>query len=1258
MAASHHRSLAPRLSTFLALASLAVATSVPVTEAHAAPEPKKAGATAKASRLPNVGIKPAKSAGIGWVDTTPDKMVGRLATIATTATTSEAQALAAVGLLDQLSAAASWGTAKAALIRVAKGASHAEVRAEANLLAHDLSEDIASEAWVAASEAAGIVHHVAIVGPFRDTGGGLDRKEGPEPSAFRDEKANHSWGAFEVRQRRIPPSYNGPSGLPLDLFMQPRKETCSYIATRVTLADERKFIVRVASAGQVRVSWDGTDVAKDENVHAGAVLDRVAARIDAPKGEHLLSVKTCSGALNDSGRVRIRTTDLDGAPLALTTSADMAALPATFGKVTFTPTVTALGRTLKDEREGFMNAILRSAADADDLRSPKAGGLFSVALGAGAGATPDDFAIAAFASQASTHRSEWLSEARIKGDARVSAFARDTQITDRAGNGSPDWAYSLLMARTDLGLDDDFTRAYVESQLGDAGRMNAFQRARRAMLRGPQAASLDLLALVTKLSQSLDPNTLSIALTELKRRGRSVFEYATSVAAKQDRHAFGAAVAHAFDGHLTNPLQASTLVRMAISGGPRDAALPLATTLVRMSPNRAENWSLLANAYAYVGGKPDETMAALRRARELEPTDARTRAEMAMRTEQKQASSYDDERHITPAQVFLSRRKGVPAGVPEAADRELHWMRVVTMHDDGRVSQLLHYAREIVIPPRSEQELAEDVPQEGNLSELLFARVHRKEGGIAYPTEERQEGGRPQIQWPTLAAGDTVEVAVRSWTSTAVGGRGDAPFYFSDYAGAITTHPLIHNEVIVEAPSSRPIFVDVVRGGAHKRTEKNEGGRRFLHLVWETPPNIQDEPLAPALSETVPLVVGSTFKNWDDFRKWYAEAVRGFTEPDAEVQRLAKDLTKKARTRDEKLRALFNFVADDIRYVNYVSGEWWLPNRPQQLLARREGDCDDKALLLISLLKAVGVQAEEVLVQTRMTGMPSVLLAPGAAIPMFDHGIAFLPGARGDAGTYLDATSPQSRLGPLPSMDGRAKALRMDGPAEIVTLPATKPDAHGFRTEWKIALQPDGSGTLTADETHRGDSAFFLRTAAREEQARAQYIEESALGGFFSQIHVDKKVDFDGDLPNGNARIRYTGTADAGGFARKDEGELVVLTSGNVPFTSQLAPLTKRTLPVVLPPGMAPSEQTRVFRVTPPAGYDAESLPDGGVEDGGPFGRSEVTYKRDGKTIVVERKTLFDAHVIPVDQYEKYRSWLLRVDALSRRPLRLVRREK
>ena len=99
--------------------------------------------------------------------------------------------------------------------------------------------------------------------------------------------------------------------------------------------------------------------------------------------------------------------------------------------------------------------------------------------------------------------------------------------------------------------------------------------------------------------------------------------------------------------------------------------------------------------------------------------------------------------------------------------------------------------------------------------------------------------------------------------------------------------------------------------------------------------------------------------------------------------------------------------------------------------------------LLITLLKAIGIQANEVLVQTRYTAQPSLLRASKAAIPLFDHGIAYLPGEKGKPGIWLDATSPESRLGPLPSMDARTVAFFIDeGPAKVIDTPASSPDEH------------------------------------------------------------------------------------------------------------------------------------------------------------------------------------------------------------------------
>jgi hypothetical protein len=597
--------------------------------------------------------------------------------------------------------------------------------------------------------------------------------------------------------------------------------------------------------------------------------------------------------------------------------------------------------------------------------------------------------------------------------------------------------------------------------------------------------------------------------------------------------------------------------------------------------------------------------------------------------------------------------KPADAEAPDVADRELHWLRAVVMHPDRRVSELVHYAREIVIAPRTEDELYEEVPAEGDVTEIVRARVHRRDGGTAFPVEQVSDNGRPRIRWPELAPGDVVEVAFRSWTAGPVGGRGDPPFFRLDYAGAVSTHPVLYNEVDVESPKDQPIYVDVVNGAAARREEKDDNGRHIVHLVWDKPVNVADEPLAPPLSEVIPTVVLSTFKDWNAFRGWYGEAVRGFTEPDAQVRELAAKLTAGKTTRDAKLQAIFDFVADDIRYVNYVSGEWWLPNRPQQLLARREGDCDDKALLLITLLKAVGIDAQEVLVQTRMTNEPSLLRARGAAVPLFDHGIAFLPGPGG--GTYLDATSPQSRLGPLPSMDARAVALRMDGPPEIVQLPSSAPEDHGIDSTWTLALHPDGSADLGGQEHATGDDAFWMRTYLTEPGARAQWLEDRLVGQWFPTVEVDKKVDFRGDLPRGAADVQWR--AKSSGLARHEGDELVVPLAPAQTTASQLAPLVRRTLPVWLPAHIAPRRESRTLRVVAPPGWTFEALPSGGDENAGAFGRAHLEVARDPhdpRAVVVKRTIVFDQSTIPVDEYPKWRAWIQRIDALMHRSVRLV----
>ena len=1231
------------------------------------------GVVLVASSLEGAEKPPAKISG-RWTAATPDTMLD-LALRRGAAGGDDA--LAGLATAHALADRASAGRARAGLAKVGQGAT--DIAAQAHWLAAELDPG-------EGATPPGLVRAWSVLGPFQDTGGGLKRKEGPElPDAmWGDPRASYAWGAYEVRWREVPRESVTARGFSLDLMIHPRKESCSYLATKVSIQDRAPFVIAVASAGSVRLLWDGADAAKSEEEHGGLVFDRIAAKIEPSLGDHVLAVKVCSGALGDTGRIRVRASDVAGKPIDLAVSADVQLKPSA-AKQAMAPIGTPLARILdlgttpSDER-ALAASVVRTLGAADDRRSPRSPGLVDK-VATGRSTNADALAMAGWISPFGAARSGWLNlaieRALVSEDKATASFAERRLTVARLSSGWSDWAMASL-GRAPFTDEQDaearLIRAMVKSGLGiESLRRIALGEMLETLKSEGAGAPVALWQEIASLSRQLDAGLYARAKGELARlvpEARDVnwveaFTYESRASVK-------AAAAEALaSGALVADSELLELADTLVNSGLHDEARAVFERAARLCPNRASAFSGLAAAQ-FEAGRPQEGTRALERARELEPAEVKYRAEMAYRAEtaRRRSPSGSSERvavtvdedhaadaaYIVEPAVFLARKEKSPAKKGEVFDRQLHWVRAVTFHADRRVSQMIQYAREVVIEPRTQDELYEPIPAEGDDTEILRARVHRASGGVAFAEEQKSEGGRPSIRWPDLKTGDVVEVAIRSWTSGPVGRRGDPPFYFIDYAGSLATHPLLYNEVVVDSPADKPLAVDILHGQADRFTDETKNGHRLMRMIWDNPPSVPDEPLAPKGSEILPTIVGSTFATWKEFREWYQGAVDGFTEPDDQVRRIAAELTKGKKSRDEKVKAIFEFVADDIRYVNYVSGEWWLPNRPQQLLARRQGDCDDKAILLVTLLKAVGIEAHEVLVQTRYTAEPSLLFSEKVAVPLFDHGMAYLPGIGGGLGRYLDATSPQSRLGPLPSMDARAAALYVDqGPATTIRTPSASPEEHGVDGTWKIQLSASGAGDLDATERHTGDHAFILRSSLGEKDAQAQWVERNLLAGWFPTVEVGKDIEFAGDLPQGAARVRYRAHSD--GLARREAEELVLPLSPTATMTSHLAPLVKRTLPVVLPPNTAPSHQTRVIRIVPPAGYRAAELAADGEEQGGEFGYARVEMRRDEtnpRGVVVKRKVVFDMSTIPVDKYDAWRAWLQRVDTLLHRSVRFV----
>ncbi|MGZ3473198.1 MAG: transglutaminase-like domain-containing protein, partial [Polyangiales bacterium] len=990
-------------------------------------------------------------------------------------------AIGSIVAIPQIADEARAGSARAALLRIATALSAdkskpeaRELAGEALAIARSLAPDAGTDAGRVEDAKLGLVSAWKIVAPFRDTTGtGLDRAEGPEIAVpektdkpvsialFKQPDGAWDDGPYDVRWRSVPTQLISARGVPLEVLVYPRKESCSYLASSVTVANEGPVVVRVAAAGAVRMIWDGVTVGRSDEQHGSAIADRLATRIEATKGQHLLALKVCSGPNADSGRVRARVTNEAGEPAGITFTDDLSKLPAAANPPKFSAILTPLQKALavSDKSattdEALAAALARVLGGADDLRSSKAQGLLDLVVTQNP--RPDVLALAGLLAPARSNITRWLGSALERsGDdpvyKPVELFARRSLAEARLNAGYVDWTAATI-ASSELKTAPDLEARVLRARLLDGlGQDEAAYGAYKAIWdsEGDKTPTYVLRAIAAVKFGRPDVAAKARAQAVTVWAAESARDFVSSKKMQGPDALKQAAIGSFRMVRSSDEIESiAAILHGAGLFTEERRYLGLATI---WAPNKKGVFDALAQNLAAATDPKEKDLAkeSLIRARQLDPGNPFLRAEENLAFGEQHP---DDEQYMPTPKTFLAKRlpkdklptADANSTAPlEVYDRQLDWLRVVTVDDAGRVAQLIHYTREIVKPIKDASDLDEPhVPAEGDIVEVVRARVHRLDGTIAVP-QEIDEGGNLRIRWTDLKPGDVVEVATRGYTEVPIGERSAPPFYFMDYAGGPTTHPVLYNEVIVRTPKKRPLYTAVVNAELDKTMQHDTSvdpktGKNIERYVWASPISLPEEPLQPRGSEIFPTLIGSQFKTWDDFIVWYKSGVESFASVDPRVKRRADELTKKAKGRDEKIASIFNWIADQVKYVNYVSAEQWLPNRPQNVLDRMQGDCDDKAMLLITMLKAIGItEAQEVLVQTRYTGMPSVITAKGAVAPMFDHGIAFLPGQNGKGDRYLDATSPESRLGPLPAMDARASAIRVvfGGTTPIVTLPA------------------------------------------------------------------------------------------------------------------------------------------------------------------------------------------------------------------------------
>jgi tetratricopeptide (TPR) repeat protein len=224
-----------------------------------------------------------------------------------------------------------------------------------------------------------------------------------------------------------------------------------------------------------------------------------------------------------------------------------------------------------------------------------------------------------------------------------------------------------------------------------------------------------------------------------------------------------------------------------------------------------------------------------------------------------------------------------------------------------------------------------------------------------------------------------------------------------------------------------------------------------------------------------PDVQLTTFQSWDEVGQWYADLQKDRIVPDEKIKVKAEELIGGKTTEKDKVRALYEFVAKNFRYVSLSLGQGrYQPHAAASIMSNQYGDCKDKHTLLASMLAATGLRAYPVLINSTRkldVDVPS----PG----QFDHVITAIP--LGNETLWADTTAEVAPAGLLSPNLRNKKGLMIPtaGPARLETTPAEPP----FRSSESVTIEGtvDDLGKLNAHARMllRGDAEMYMRIAFR-----------------------------------------------------------------------------------------------------------------------------------------------------------------------------------
>jgi transglutaminase-like putative cysteine protease len=260
-----------------------------------------------------------------------------------------------------------------------------------------------------------------------------------------------------------------------------------------------------------------------------------------------------------------------------------------------------------------------------------------------------------------------------------------------------------------------------------------------------------------------------------------------------------------------------------------------------------------------------------------------------------------------------------------------------------------------------------------------------------------------QVTVPEVGINDTIHYVAKHEIL-----KPRVPNTWSEYEIWEYTSPIRHFVYEIRAPKALPLKNIALKDeipGTVTATKQEDGDRIVYRWEINNVPRMYNEPNMPPLYTVVQRLLVSTIPDWQYVSRWYWKLSEPHFAVSPDMKAKVAELTKGVTDREEKIRAIFRFVSQEIRYMGITvekEAPGYEPHDAAGTFEQRHGVCRDKAALLVAMLRAAGFEAFPVLIHN---GPKKDKEVPQ---PFFNHAISAV---RNDDGTYqlMDSTDENTK---------------------------------------------------------------------------------------------------------------------------------------------------------------------------------------------------------------------------------------------------------